>query len=316
MARLLQPSLIAPRVRRGARMAAGQDVATQGSLLRRTRAHDRGAMEDAMGVMGVRDISQVSQTPPAGLLDQPTATSYTPRRKRDVAPVLAYHQDAHVHARPHRAHRKHLTQDERSAAAQEQILDAVLKCLFRGGYACVTTVEVARAARLSRGALQHHYRNLDTMVAAAIRHLFERYARELATAVAGIETDRTFNRAVSTMWVVFGGRFFPVWTQLLAAGRNEPRLREVLKNAEKEFCSAIEKTLHEALPIDEDAKLPIPALIAALLGVSCQENFFAEICPGGVCSDQLIDAVFAIARLHAASQPGGASEEAIEAPLA
>jgi AcrR family transcriptional regulator len=168
----------------------------------------------------------------------------------------------------------HRTQDERTATARRLILEATLRCLFTGGYRAVTTVRVARQARFSRGALQHHFRNRDRMVSAAIEYLFEKAAAEFATAFSRFAPEeRSEQQVVALMWTMFHEGLFPLWTQLIAASRTEPRLREALQRADEKFRAALITSV--AAVFGDNASSGISALITAMLGMSFQTDFAA-----------------------------------------
>src|SRR5439155_19309262 len=63
------------------------------------------------------------------------------------------------------------TQEERSAATREALMDATIDCLVDYGYAGTTTTRVAARARLSRGAQMHHFQRKAPLVVAAPLHL-------------------------------------------------------------------------------------------------------------------------------------------------
>lgn len=166
------------------------------------------------------------------------------------------------------------TQEQRSATARKLILNATLRCLFTGGYRGVTTVKVARVASFSRGALQHHFRNRDRMIAAAIEYLFENAAAKFAGAFARLDPDeRNELNLIAMMWSMFHAGLLPTWTQLIAASRTEPRLREPLKDAERKFRTDLTELMSGIF--SESAHTEISALLTAMLGMSFQTDFAA-----------------------------------------
>src|SRR5215468_6574679 len=63
------------------------------------------------------------------------------------------------------------TQEERSAAMRERLLDATIDCLVEYGYSGTTTTRVAERAGVTRGAQVHHFPTKTDLVTAAVRHL-------------------------------------------------------------------------------------------------------------------------------------------------
>ena len=184
---------------------------------------------------------------------------------------LPFHSQRRVKQQTPRARR---TQVERTAAARKLILEATLRCLFTGGFRAVTTVKIARQARFSRGALQHHFRNRDRMVAAAIEYMFKNAAGEFVGAFTRLEPARRDEQnLVALMWSMFHKGLFPLWTQLLAASRTEPRLREALQRAEEQFRAPLIDLVVEIF--GDNARNEISALLTAMLGMSFQTDFAA-----------------------------------------
>ena len=99
------------------------------------------------------------------------------------------------------------TQEERSSATREALLDATIDCLVEYGYAGTTTGRIAERAGLSRGAPMHHYQRKAPLVAAALLHLaakrrrelIDRAREELPAKGAAVET------AVDILWASFSG---------------------------------------------------------------------------------------------------------------
>ena len=71
--------------------------------------------------------------------------------------------------KPRQARRK--TQEERSTATRDALIRAAIDLIAERGYAATTTNLVADRAGLSRGALQHHFKSRDEMIAAVMDRL-------------------------------------------------------------------------------------------------------------------------------------------------
>ena len=68
-----------------------------------------------------------------------------------------------------RARRK--TQEERSTATRDALIRAAIDLIAERGYAATTTNLVADRAGVSRGALQHHFKSRDELIAAVMEQL-------------------------------------------------------------------------------------------------------------------------------------------------
>lgn len=63
------------------------------------------------------------------------------------------------------------TQAERSAAMRGRILEAAVTCLYKQGYGATTTVSVATTAKVSRGAMLHHFPSKADLMLATLAHV-------------------------------------------------------------------------------------------------------------------------------------------------
>jgi AcrR family transcriptional regulator len=125
------------------------------------------------------------------------------------------------------------TQEERSAAMRERLLDATIDCLVEYGYAGTTTTRVAERAGVTRGAQVHHFPTKTDLVTAAIRHVATRRA-ELAFA----EMDRLpastdpIGDILDLLWDIHQGPIFAATIELLLAARTDPELRAQVADVE------------------------------------------------------------------------------------
>ncbi|MGF2951529.1 TetR/AcrR family transcriptional regulator, partial [Mycobacterium sp. THU-M116] len=66
------------------------------------------------------------------------------------------------------------TQAQRSSETKAALLDATLDLLVESGYKATTLTAVAHRAKVSLGALLHHFPTKNDLLVAAIGHAFER----------------------------------------------------------------------------------------------------------------------------------------------
>src|SRR5262245_7073872 len=65
------------------------------------------------------------------------------------------------------------TNAERSASTRGRLIEAAVDTLVRGGYAATTTIAVADVAKVSRGAMLHHFPTRTDLLAAVAEHLIK-----------------------------------------------------------------------------------------------------------------------------------------------
>ncbi len=146
------------------------------------------------------------------------------------------------------------TQEERSAAMRARLLDATVAVLFEKGYARTTTTQIARRARVSRGAQLHHFPTKAELVINAFRHLFAERIREFRGAFAALPAgaDR-IAAAVDLLWTVLHGPTFYAWLELIMAARTDARLRRAVQPLARQFNDSVRETFRHLFPDAHDA---------------------------------------------------------------
>lgn len=123
--------------------------------------------------------------------------------------------------------RRRRTQAERSDEMQTRLVEAAAIVLRRKGYAGLRTDEVARVAKASRGALQHHFPSKDSLVVATAQHLLkvslERGRRRAASTAATLDP---IDAIIADGVEFFLGPDFGVVLDLVLAGGKDRSLKE------------------------------------------------------------------------------------------
>jgi AcrR family transcriptional regulator len=81
------------------------------------------------------------------------------------------------------------TNAERSALTRTRLIQATIDALFEQGYAAATTIEVAKRAKASRGAMLHHFPTRVDLLLAAAEHIISEQRRYRVDKLAAIEND-------------------------------------------------------------------------------------------------------------------------------
>ena len=138
------------------------------------------------------------------------------------------------------------TQEERSASTRARLLDATIECLFDLGYANTTTTEIAKRARLSRGAQLHHFPTKAELVTTAVDHLFTRRTEEFRGAFANLPVG--VNRAaaaIDLLWSMVSGPTFYAWLELMVAARTDAELAPTVSAMGERFADTVQRTFRE-----------------------------------------------------------------------
>lgn len=141
--------------------------------------------------------------------------------------------------------RRRRTQQERSEATREALLDATLACLSEVGYAKTTTALVCDRAGLSRGAHTHHYGTRPALISAAIAHLADRLAAAVEMAVGELPDGADVAERLDALWAVACSDLLRSAVDLWAAARTDPDLMAEIVPAERALTERITATCRE-----------------------------------------------------------------------
>ncbi|MBW2524446.1 MAG: TetR/AcrR family transcriptional regulator [Deltaproteobacteria bacterium] len=160
--------------------------------------------------------------------------------------------------------RRRRTQQERSAATQDKLLDATIDCIVELGYGAASTTVICERAGVSRGAQVHHYPTKASLVAAAIERLFARRHEEFRRSLARQpDLDRAFGR----LWTLYRGPTLEAWMELLIAARTDPPLRDKLAQVDERFFAEAQLTCRRLVGVDEGHDEMVAALTRMILSV-------------------------------------------------
>lgn len=167
------------------------------------------------------------------------------------------------------------SQAERSRATQQRILDVTLDCLMDRGLRDTSTVEVARRAGVSRGALLHHYPSKGLLLQEALRHLLRHEVANIKRVAASLaEAELDLDTFLETLWCHFSGRPFMIAIEYIAAARTDSAIRETLAVVGLEFNDSLD-AIWDSLPVESgvsrrERRLALNATLCFLRGMGTQ----------------------------------------------
>ena len=164
-------------------------------------------------------------------------------------------------------------QQRKSIQTRIAILEAAIDCLERCGYARTTTQMIARTARISRGAMLHHYATKQDLVGALIDYTFFRRMEQFIARISELSDEaRVRDQAgIELYWQSVLTREYAAYLELSVASRTDPELREIFIPKAKRFVEVERETVLSAFPEWQD-ELPMYELamdfcIAAMEGL-------------------------------------------------
>jgi AcrR family transcriptional regulator len=133
-----------------------------------------------------------------------------------------------------------------------RLLEATVELLAERGFAATTTTLVSERAGVSRGAQLHHFPTKNDLVFAAVLHLTEARAAELAQAAGRLPVGPRRTRAVLGMLADhFTSPVFSAALELWVAARTDDGLRAQLAPLEQRIGRETHRLTVRLLGVDE-----------------------------------------------------------------
>jgi AcrR family transcriptional regulator len=145
-----------------------------------------------------------------------------------------------------------LSQEERTRAMRQRLLEATVELLVERGWSGTSTTLVSQRAGVSRGAQLHHFPTKDDLVLAAVEHLSELRGEELARAAGSLPNGARRTRAVLGMLADhFTSPVFTAALEVWVAARTDPELQAAVGPLEQRIGREIHRHTVELLGVDE-----------------------------------------------------------------
>jgi AcrR family transcriptional regulator len=147
-------------------------------------------------------------------------------------------------------------QAEKSLQTQNAILEATLQCLVDLGYINTTMEKIAECAKVSRGAMMHHYESRADVIENAARYLADKRLTEfehLARTLVPPLTDNNILPEHMNKTMRFLSRFyslpsFVAMHELLLAARTDKSLAKIMRQVQKRFSTRQTQLVLEIFP--------------------------------------------------------------------
>jgi AcrR family transcriptional regulator len=120
-------------------------------------------------------------------------------------------------------------QQRKSADTRVTILEAAIDCLADLGYARTTNRLIAKQAKVSRGAMLHHYATRQDLIESVIDYAFYCHMEEFGRAIRGLSDQerKSDNSGIALDWDLFLSRPHKAYLELTMAARTDEELRAI-----------------------------------------------------------------------------------------
>jgi AcrR family transcriptional regulator len=141
------------------------------------------------------------------------------------------------------------TQQQRREETRRRLLDATITVLVEQGYARLTTIEVAKRAGVSQGAIFTHFDTKADLLCAAVEHLFPRLIQDYLAGLSALPNGRDrISAAVQMLWIVFQRPELQAAIELYVAARTDPELQAALAAMEGPHRDNLVRVARELFP--------------------------------------------------------------------
>ncbi len=115
---------------------------------------------------------------------------------------------------------------ERSAITRLKLVEATIQCLYELGYHQTSTVVVTKRAKVSRGAMLHHFPSKADLMMAAMDYIRSRRGDAHRKHLERFKTERDqFLQLIDVLWEEFQTPTGVARIELMLGSRNDPDLR-------------------------------------------------------------------------------------------
>jgi AcrR family transcriptional regulator len=180
------------------------------------------------------------------------------------------------------------TQEQRSDQTRLAVQEATLQLLLDVGYTRLTTADTAKAARVSRGALTHHFSSKEDLVVRSIAFQLDRVTARLRDFAKADQAARLgVDEIVEHLWAIMSDGLFYITMEYLPEARHNLAFKERLIPVVQRFHDALDAVwAHIAdtisLPPDR-AKVMLNATMCLIRGMVAQSvlrnepDYFSKI---------------------------------------
>ncbi len=171
---------------------------------------------------------------------------------------------------------------EKSEAMRRRVCEAASEHLSEFGYHRTSIGKIAERAGVSQGALQHHFRTKDDLVAAVVEDVLSRSVKWFS--LARVELARgpdAFAEVVRRSWrEQFCSKDYAALLEILTASRTDAALLDRITPALRSWRESIDRELTELLPSTQRTARELDAILsisrAMMTGLLVQDHLLRD----------------------------------------
>lgn len=130
-------------------------------------------------------------------------------------------------------------QQRKSQEMRIRILDCTMTCLVAKGYSALSTNDIVQMAKVSRGAMHHHFPSREKLVSALIEHVFykrmENFLRDYVEMLRVKGEAADVESASDTYWASVKTPEYAAYLELAIAARTDAELNRSFLPAARQY---------------------------------------------------------------------------------
>lgn len=141
-------------------------------------------------------------------------------------------------------------QAQKSAATRLAAIQGAIECFLTLGYARSSTIEIAKVAKVSRGAMIHHFPTKRALLEATVAHIVTQRVAAMSRDMRklNLRGDRAVTRGIDVYWRHLHTRLFTAWHELVVASRTDRELARVMRAGTAKFDREWHSAVQEMFP--------------------------------------------------------------------
>lgn len=180
-------------------------------------------------------------------------------------PRIANQLEAPKRARAAKPRRRQIDRSETTRAA---LIRAAIDTVSERGYAGATAAGIAARAKVTRGALQHHFGTIQDLYLAVVRYVSQELVGEIEAEISARDSlDQRINAIAERYWQVYGGADYFALIEIWMGSRSNNTFRAQIEDLMKQITEKRNdywRTLLADYPLTE---LEVDTMRGALLAV-------------------------------------------------
>lgn len=169
------------------------------------------------------------------------------------------------------------TQAERRHDTLQKLHAATVACIVSQGFSRLTTIEIARMAGVSQGALFRYYPTKTAAVVGATRQLFDKVMHDFDS-LMGESAPPDLNRLVDDLWAWFSSPDFIAVSRLFAESSADVELKQAIQPIVEQHRLNTNALISRIFPSADQAMLrnAAHAVIYLMQGMATEQHLIAD----------------------------------------